>query len=217
MVEDSDNSSEDNYAPVHMREDSNAPGNRANFYLQNEIAFSSPNVAWDHLNEADTYYIFNQHYQGVATPFANPGDPELGWLREWGNRCRLGVISNSKPNFHFKASSQYVRDQGVTDFEIKADAGHWKIGRGDGFDMQIHQQEDNANWGIMRKNGGSNVGGDKDYNLIAQESNGVGLDTSTTWDTDGKDQSAKTAFQFARIYGKGADMVGASREVGMPK
>eukprot|EP01068_Selenidium_serpulae_P003587 Selendium_serpulae@DN3179_c0_g1_i1.p2 len=143
----------------------------------------------------------------VATPFASQGDPEIGWTKEWGNRCRLGVMPRGKPNLKFKATSQYVRDQGVTNFEIKSDGGHWKIGRGDGFDMQIYKQEDNANWGIMRKMNGHN-------NLKAHNHN---LDTVTDWGTDGKDQSAATAFQLARIFGKGADMVGASSEVGMPK
>eukprot|EP01068_Selenidium_serpulae_P019167 Selendium_serpulae@DN6511_c4_g1_i11.p1 len=199
--------SDDGWGNVHMREENDAPGDRATFYLEKLPDISSADNAYESMPEADTYYIFNRHYKNVATPFRMAGDPEIGWSTEWGHRCRLNIEHREKPRIKFHAKSQFVRDQGITEhFEITDNGNHWKIGDYSGFDMELYRHEHEPSWVVMRK-----INGNKNLKADYQAQ-----DTKTDHGTNGNDQSDHTAFQFARILGDGASAIGASSEVGMP-
>eukprot|EP01068_Selenidium_serpulae_P012495 Selendium_serpulae@DN5830_c1_g1_i3.p1 len=100
------------------------------FYLAENIDQSNSD-AWASFSPNDTYFMYNQHYKKVATPFAK--DDRVDITDWWGPTCRLGCIARGSPHVKLQSTSSYTMAElaarGLTSTEVKATDGRYKVTR----------------------------------------------------------------------------------------
>eukprot|EP01068_Selenidium_serpulae_P018026 Selendium_serpulae@DN6431_c1_g1_i1.p1 len=182
-----DNFDVEGYAEAYMKEtpnDSFIQDNRAWWYFSEEIDVGDgEDAVYDRLNNDDTYYLFNQHYDEPMFPFKE--SDKHGVSNRWGEDCRFNVALQTKPWFKLYNNSPHAikqqEDLGRANTYGTSYDYLMRTDRGDQLSLKIVPQ--NSNWAMLR-------------NEHNKRNIGICKDNPPYLNTNKDDENDKTAWQI---------------------
>eukprot|EP01068_Selenidium_serpulae_P005778 Selendium_serpulae@DN4177_c0_g1_i1.p1 len=170
------------------------------FYLAQKIEQPNKDVAFAEFDPKDTYYPFYQHTKNVMAPFGYAD--RIAMTDSWGPSNRFGYVETSGQRIRLNNTSQHAKFQmrlrGLSDTQGMSDDGYYKLGRGSPLDFELLPQERDGAWAVIRN---LNYHGN-----FRARNDGV----HTHHGTDNRDQDSDTAWQFLRVRGNSAELIGAA-------